>query len=241
MKILCMLPAAKGVYPEEAAQRRINVVKSYSTATTQIDVDYMPAVSGFVPWGGREAPVQLARAHLLSAERALQAEKEGYDAFIPFGMLDIGVELARNLVNIPVIGQAQATFAIARTMVNRTAAIWYQSRSFSHGWRQLKAYGAEDLVQEFYAVEMPNSEMPQRRNELKERFVSLGKQAVAKGAELIICHGMSMCPIEFPAKELAEGIGVPVLEGMGCAVAMAEAWHRLGTPYSHVRYPHSGE
>lgn len=217
----------------------MRVIESYSTPQTQVVADYLPAVSGFVPYGGGGGQVELARAHLLMVERFRQAEKEGYDACIPFGMLDIGVELARHALDIPVVGQAQAAYQLAGLMADRIACIWYQSRSFPLGWRQARAYGVEHLLVGFHAVEMPNSEMPQRRDELKERFIAEGKKAVAAGAQLIVCHGMSMCPVEYQAQELAEGIGVPVLEGMGCAVAVAEAWVRLKTPYSRIRYPKS--
>ncbi len=59
---------------------------------------------------------------------------------------------------------------------------------------------------------------------------------MSQGAELIVCHGMSMSPIEYSAEELGDAAGVPVLEGMGSAVAMAQAWARLGTPYSRIAY-----
>jgi len=94
MKILCMLPAGRGVYPKEAEERRLNLMRSYSTPSTQVDADYMPDVSGFDPWGrgNRAAPAAAeARAAELSAQRAVQAEGEGYDAFCPFGLRDIGV------------------------------------------------------------------------------------------------------------------------------------------------------
>lgn len=239
MKILCMLPAARGVYPEEAAARRIRVIQSYQSPDVRIDVDYMPEVSGFNPFGGLGTPVELSRANLLSMMRAEQAEREGYDAFIPFGMLDIGVELARHRVEMPVIGQAQSAYALASTMAGQCAAIWYRSHSFVHGRQQLKLYNAENLVRQFYAVEMPNDQMPAQREVLFDRFVDLGKTAVSQGAELIICHGMSMCPVEFRPEELAEAIGVPVMEGMGAAVAMAVAYHRLKIGYSRIRYPRS--
>jgi hypothetical protein len=51
MRILCMLPAARGVYPEEAEERRMAVMRSYATPATQIDVDYMPANLGVRPVG----------------------------------------------------------------------------------------------------------------------------------------------------------------------------------------------
>ena len=44
------------VYPAEAEQRRLSVMQSYATPATQIDVDYMPDVSGFNPWGGQDKP-----------------------------------------------------------------------------------------------------------------------------------------------------------------------------------------
>lgn len=236
-RVLCMLPAAEGVYPDDAVKRRVETVKSYETDDLTIDIGYMPALSGFNPFGGRSGPYELAVADFLSAERARQAEDEGYDAFIPFGMLDIGVELARYRVAIPVIGQSQSAYTIAGMMVDRCAAIWYQSRSFAYGWRQVARYKADTIVKEFYAVEMPNSEMPSRRDELRERFIEVSKTAVARGAQLIICSGMSMCPVEFSADELAADIGVPVLEGMGAAVGVARMWLSLGVSYSPLRYP----
>ncbi len=238
MKILVCLPAARGAaYPKEAEDRRVRVVESYSSATTQVVCDFPAQASGFVPFGGNAGIIEQARNHILVAERFIQAEQEGYDACIPFGMIDFGVELARTRCKIPVIGQAQAAYALASTMAGKIGAIWYQSRSFSFGWRQVKSYGYDHLLVGFGAAEMPNNEMPQRPDELYERFVAEGKRLVKAGAELIVCHGMSMCPVEWPAAKYAEGIGVPVLEGMGSAVAMAEAWVRLGTPYSPIRYP----
>ena len=63
MRILCMLPAARGVYPPEAAERRLALMRSYTTPATQIDADYMPAVSGFSPWGGSMACTPSASRH----------------------------------------------------------------------------------------------------------------------------------------------------------------------------------
>lgn len=75
---------------------------------------------------------------------------------------------------------------------------------------------------------------------LLERFGKEAKRLVEAGAEVIVCHGMSMSPLEYTAAELGEASGVPVLEGMGSAIALAQAWHRIGTPYSPVRYSRRG-
>lgn len=46
MRILGRLPAARGVYPPEAEECRLNLMRSYTTPATQVDADYMPAAGG---------------------------------------------------------------------------------------------------------------------------------------------------------------------------------------------------
>jgi allantoin racemase len=238
MRILVVLPTAQGVYPAEAEQRRIDRCKSYASATTEIEVGFPVARSGFMPFGGGEGSAfDRAHNHYLMADRLILAEKEGFDAALPFGMIDFGVELARSRVNIPIVGQTQAAYAMASMMGSLWGVISYQSTGHAMMRQQARTYGFEQFIVGWGAAEMSNADMPKQPQMLFDRFVSEGKRLVKTGAELIVCHGMSMCPIEFPAKAYADAIGVPVVEGLGSAVAMAEAWVRNGTPYSHVRHP----
>src|SRR5689334_12863905 len=115
MRILAMLSAARGVFPPEAEARRIALIRSYATATTEVDVDYMPSASGLGTWmtpGSTVEPALAADAVEWAEEqmgaRAVFAEEQGYDAFCPFGVHDIGVRRARELTTrIAVVGQAQ--------------------------------------------------------------------------------------------------------------------------------------
>src|SRR5690348_2159590 len=102
MKILAVLPAAKGVYPDEAEQRRMDRLMSYSRPGVEISVGFPSSPSGFNPYGGGGGPLQRAQNHLLVAQRFIEAEQEGYDACFPFGMIDFGVEIARSHCKIPI-------------------------------------------------------------------------------------------------------------------------------------------
>jgi allantoin racemase len=237
--MLVVLPAAKGVYPDEAAQRRIDRIKSYSRPGLEVEADYPDTISGFNPYGGEGTAPAMARNHEIIAERFVKAEKEGYDAVSGFGMLDFGVELARARVNIPVVGQTQATYAMASMMAERIGVISYHKGTHYH-YRQMKEYGFLHLLVGMGAAGMSNADMPKQPQKLFDNFVAEGKRLVSDGAELIVAHGMSMCPIEFQAKDYADAIGVPVLEGLGCAIAMAQAWVMTGTPYSRIRFPWFG-
>ena len=243
MRILCMLPAGKGVYPEEAEQRRLDVMRSYTTPSTQVDAEYMPGLSGFSPWGGQEArdPQEtnrgLERAGELSAQLAAKAEQEGYDAFCPYGTLDIGVREARRRVKIPVVGQSEACFLFCALLDRPFAGCFYMPGGAErfHAWaRDLEA---DHLYVADTAIGIPNSEYPQRRPELLERFVACTGEARAKGAELMGIVAMSICPGEFSAKELSEASGFSVLDALACQIAMAEWWHRTGLPPSLLRLP----
>ena len=242
MRILYMMPAAKGVYPPEAEERRIAVMRSYATAGTQIDVDYMPEVSGFVPWGGQGGPLpadRLARAHELGARRALQAEKDGYDAFCPYGLLDIGVLEARKRVQIPVVGQAEAAMLHCGLLGQPFASCSYMPGNEDHTNAHAASLGLPHLLVANTAIGIPNSEYPQRRKELLDQFVRCTREARDKGAGLMGYVAMSICPGEYPARELSDASKFPVLDALACQIAMAEWWHRTGLPPSLLRTPRS--
>lgn len=118
-------------------------------------------------------------------------------------------------------------------IAGRIGGIFYRAELLDWALHQTRGYALADRVVGFGAVDMATSEFPARWQELYDRFVSEGKRFVKAGAQAILCLGMFVSPVEFSAKEYAEGIGVPVLEGMGCAAAMAQAWHRLGTPWPY--------
>jgi Asp/Glu/hydantoin racemase len=238
-----MLPAGKGVYPQEAEERRLAIMRSYSTAGTQVDADYMPGISGFSPWGGREprdqraVGDQLGRAGELAAELAVRAEEQGYDAFCPYGTLDIGVREARQRVRIPVVGQTEACFLFCKLLDRPFGGCFYMPGGQDRFHAIAKETGAESLYVVETAIGIPNSEYPARRPELLAEFIRCTREAKAKGAELMGLVAMSICPGEYSARELSDASGFPVLDALACQIAMAEWWHRTGLPPSLLRIP----
>ena len=181
-----------------------------------------------------------AARHTLSAQRAVQAEQEGYDAFCPFGTLDYGIDLGRQLVRIPVVGQRQACLLFCALLDRRFAWTTYLPGSEERNFTWAQEAGVRHLMVASTAIGFPNTEFPQRRAELLERFVACTREAREKGAEIMGVVAMSICPTEYSAKELSEASGMPVLDALACQIAMAEWWHRVGLATSLLRYPRSG-
>lgn len=248
MKILFMLPAAKGVYSAEAALQRINVIKSYATPSLHIDVDYLPEPSGFVPWGAppdsnHRTAENVQRSHELGARRAAQAEKEGYDAFCPFGGVDTGVAAARAQgVKIPMAGPAEACTLLCGMIGRPFASCSYMPRNERDGikdhYRNLyRDLGVAHLHVAETVIGIPNAEYPQRHDEVLARYKLCAAQAREQGAELMGFLMGSICPTEFSARQLYEATGLPCLDGIAAQISLVEMWHRTGLPTNLVKNP----
>ena len=86
-----------GGYPPEEHKRRADVALSYSTAEIQVgivDVAASPYFYGMTP-----AEIQLVAPAFIDSFK--RAEKEGYDAVVPLGTLDLGVDGGKSAVDIP--------------------------------------------------------------------------------------------------------------------------------------------
>jgi Asp/Glu/hydantoin racemase len=245
MRILSMLPAAQGVYPAEAEERRRNLVLSYATPALQIDIGYLPEVSGFNPWGGQTNPKHrdadaVTRTHQLGALRAKQAEEDGYDAFCPFGLVDVGVVEARKQgVKIPVIGMAESSALLCGLLGRRFARCSYvlSEESDQAERTRIDGWGLTHLYAGPTAIGIPNDEYPKRHEEVLERFIDCSRQARDMGAEIMGMIGMSICPTEFSPKELMEATGFPVMDGIAAQLSVAEMWHKTGLLPSLLHLP----
>ena len=97
-----------GEYPPKERKRREDVALSYSTDEVEVGII---SVDASPYYGLGPAEIQLVAPYFHDAY--LRAEKEGYDAVVPLGMLDLGVDGGRSLVDIPVIGPSQASLHVA--------------------------------------------------------------------------------------------------------------------------------
>src|SRR5438132_12531017 len=105
-----------GQYPPEERQLREQVALSYATPEIEIGIISTPAspyIRGMSP-----ADIQMAAPSFIEAFR--EAERQGYDAVVPFGMLDIGVDGGKSAVNIPVLGPFASFFDIYSCLRDRS-------------------------------------------------------------------------------------------------------------------------
>lgn len=224
-----------GDYPPAERKLREDVAQSYSTADVEVGIVSV----GASPYGGLgPAEIQLVAPYYHAA--CIEAEKQGYDAAVPLGMLDLGVDGARSLVDIPVIGPCEAVFHVAAQLGDRFGVICYHPSVIPRQRTQTKAYGMEDWIAGRRAVGFHLREMADNKQAMIDAFIAAGRALIDEnGADVIIAHGITQCPIHIKPEWAMEQLGVPVVEGIGAPIRMAAMIASLGLKHSRKRWPKS--
>lgn len=232
MKIMVVM----GEYPPEERERRRAAVLKCASAGTEIGFGVIKATF-FVR---ANAQINALSAGPLVAEIAQKAETNGFDAVVPFGTLDAGVELARNLVRIPVIGAGQSVMHLGAQLSNRLGVVAYETASIPYMRKNFHAWRILDSVVGIRAIEVPLLDSTQNRAAMRERFLQMSRDLVERDdAEIIVPMGVTMVPVQYSAAEFSQELGVPVLDALATSVQTAEMMVRMGTTHSLKTYPRS--
>ncbi len=140
-------------------------------------------------------------------KKAEWAEANGYDAVVVSCMNDPGVAASKEAVSIPVVGAREAAWNVSNVLGKEK------------GW--VRAVGITVL------------ELSQDPEKTYKALLKDGRRAIQEGADVLIlrCTGMAGT-----AKDLQEELGVPVLEGEGLALALAQILVDVGMAHSKLAY-----
>jgi allantoin racemase len=180
----------------------------------------------------------LAAPHVVA--KIVQAEREGVDAAISNCMDDPGVEAAREMVSIPVIGPCETSMHVASMLGHRFSVIGVSEaddRPFHDHARQA---GLEGKLASVRSVNIPVLELEDRDRAVRALVEQSVKAVTEDGAHVIIfgCTGMAGM-----ARDVEEGlrqqglIDVPVIDPAKLALKIAEALADMGLSHSKRTYP----
>ena len=230
MKIMVVM----GEYPPEESERRRQAVLRCASSGTEIGFSVVKAT--FFRRSNSQANALTTGP--LVAQAAQKAQAEGYDAVVPFGTLDVGVEISRNLVRIPVVGAGQSVLHLGAQLSDRLGVISYEGKSIPFMRKNMRLWGVHDYVVAIRGIEVPLAESGKQRAAIRERFISVGRELVDQaGAEIIVAMGVTMVPVHYSAAEMAAEIGVPVLDALAASIQTAEMMVRMGVTHSTKTYP----
>jgi allantoin racemase len=153
-------------------------------------------------------------------EEAAKGEAMGVDGHIIACFDDTGLEAARCLARAPVIGIGEAAFHMAALVAHRFSVITTLNRSIAAIETNLLKYGLDRRCARVRAAEVPVLSLEDPASDARARIDSEIASALREDnsdAIVLGCAGMADL-----ARDLATHHSVPVLDGVACAVKLAE-------------------
>ncbi len=154
-------------------------------------------------------------------EEIRAGEVAGTDAYVIACFGDPGLYAARELTNAPVIGIAEAAFHVASLIATRFSVVTTLGRTGIMAERLLHEYGMGIRCRKVRAAEIPVLALEHQADEafrLIEAECIRARDEDNIGAIVLGCGGMADL-----AGRLSASMGMPVVEGVAAAVALAES------------------
>lgn len=159
-------------------------------------------------------------------EEIREGARQGYDAYVLACFGDPGLNAARELARAPVVGIAQAAFQMASLIATRFSVVTTLGRTCVIAEHLLHSYGYAHLCRRVRAAEVPVLDLEREPDIAYRLIVEEARRARDEdgvGAIVLGCAGMADL-----APRIGDAIGLPVVEGVGAAVALAESLVALG-------------
>jgi len=225
-----------GTYPPEEQARREAVALSHATAGIDIGIIRVSATPYVKNLGATE--MALAAPAFIDAYR--QAQNEGYDAVVPLGFLDIGINGGRSAVDIPIVGACQSALHVGLQLGDRLGMVVYSPDLIPVMRTIVRGYGLEQHVVGIAHSGFEVTDISDNKAAMAEQFLASARSLIDNaGAEVIIAAGITQCPVHMKADWLSAQLGVPVVEGIGASIRMAALLGGLSLRHSRLRWPAS--
>jgi len=173
--------------------------------------------------------------------RVRQAEREGVDAVIINCMGDPGLDVAREVVSIPVIGPCEASMHLAAMLGHKFAVVTVLDRLLPQLELMAQKYGVGGKLACARSIDLPVLELEAGREQFVGRAVDAAMEAIEEdGAHVIVlgCTGMAGLAQQIESALRERGYEVPVIDPASTALKMAEALVDLKLAHSKRTYPY---
>ncbi len=219
-----------GSYTPADAERR--QAQLQSAARPGIDIEVFSADSG-VPYV--ESTYELHRTEVAVSEKVVELADAGFDAVMGSAFLDNGLDAARELVDIPVVGPAKTTLYLAATLADKFAIVMAAGHLGKHAWDRAKLAGVLDRVVAIPTLEVTVAEFfrsPEKATELTTVAARTARDEHGAQAIVLGCGATTGL-----AATVSEELGLPVLDPGLVALKHTEMLLELGLSQSKFAYP----
>jgi allantoin racemase len=158
-----------------------------------------------------------------------KANREGYDAVILACFSDPGLEAAKEISGIPVIGIEESSLHIAAMLGAKFTIVTPRKERIPARRAHVHLRGLDYFLASVKSLDLSVAETDAEPEKTKRRVLEVAKQAVEDGAEVILlgCAGMAGY-----APEIESKLNIKVIDPSAVALKVAEALIDLGLTHS---------
>jgi allantoin racemase len=169
-------------------------------------------------------------------DRAVEAERAGFNGIILGCFGDPGIDAYREMVNVPVIGPGEASMLFAASLGHRFSIVTVLD-SLDHLLRRLAwEVGVDRKLVSVRSIDIPVLELGGDPEETFTRMVKQGELARDQDHADVIIMGCMTMAFQDRQHELARVLGIPVINPVYAAVKMMQAQCDLGLRHSRRAY-----
>lgn len=229
MKIKVIMPIISDVFNDEIQQE----INHHAAETTQVGVcslDYGPA--------SVECEYDEALCIPNFLEKAIEAEKEGYDGIISFCFGDPGVKPAREVLNIPVVGAAESSMLFASLLAKSFSVVTVLPNVVPMIENISKLLGVNGNLASVRYVNIPVLKVNEKEKLKSSLLEEMIKAIENDNAHALVlgCTGMMGVAADLQQKLRERGYDVPVIDPAFAATKMLESIITMGVKQSRLTY-----
>jgi allantoin racemase len=163
---------------------------------------------------------------------AASAEREGYNAVVISSSVDPGLESAREMCEIPIMGLGESSMLLTCMLGMRFSVILYDGRVQPLIEKNVRKIGLE---KRFLSVRSMDKQAKGKWSKLDSaKLFHEIEKAVDEGAQAIIVDEAAAFEIN---QSIQKKVKVPILNPLSVALKMAEVFHSINLSHSKLCYP----
>ncbi len=164
-------------------------------------------------------------------ELVKKANQQRYHAVILACFSDPGLEAAKEISKVPVIGIEEATLHVAAMLGAKFSVLTPRQQRIASKREHVHIRGLDHFLASVRSLDLSVAETDSDPERTKKRVLEVSRQAVEDGAEVIVlgCAGMAGYAPELEAK-----LNIKVLDPAAVALKVAEAMADLGLTQSKI-------
>jgi Asp/Glu/hydantoin racemase len=214
------------------------ITAGYASPGTVIETAFLDSGAHAGPMAGHinEARIMAGAPHVV--REVIRAEKEGWDAVFLTGEYDVGAEIARHMVRIPVVDIGTVSARFAPLLGDRVGMLVVEDSLRSYARKLLGRWRLTESVAAMGAWNIPLYESWARRAEVKARTIEVCRELMAAhDVNVILPFCAVFTPFLAAPEEIEDALGIPVLNTVAIGIRTTEMFVSLKLRKNQRVYP----